>query len=63
MRLLRISKRWSMLALAALGFTLIGADKADEPKIELRVAKYDEMGKVVRDLKGKIVVVDFWQDT
>jgi hypothetical protein len=63
MRLLRIPMRWSLLAFAALGFPLMGADKADEPNIELRVAKYDEMGKVVRDFKGKIVVVDFWQDT
>jgi hypothetical protein len=63
MRLFRIQRPCGLLALAALGFTLIGADKADDPKIELRVAKYDEMGKVVRDLKGKIVVVDFWQDT
>jgi len=55
--------RWQFLALAALGFTLIGADKADEPKVELRVAKYDDLGKTVRDLKGKVVVVDFWADT
>ncbi len=63
MHSLRIPMRWSLLALAALGFALMGADKADDPKVELRVAKYDEMGKVVRDFKGKIVVVDFWQDT
>jgi hypothetical protein len=63
MHLLRIPIRWRVLAFAALGFPLMGADKADDPKIELRVAKYDEMGKVVRDFKGKIVVVDFWQDT
>jgi hypothetical protein len=42
---------------------LVAADKGDEPKVELRVVKYDEMGKTIKELKGKIVVVDFWQDT
>jgi hypothetical protein len=42
---------------------LLAADKADEPKVELRVVKYDEMGKTIKDFKGKIVVVDFWADT
>jgi hypothetical protein len=55
--------RLSLLALAALGVALVGADKTDDAKVELRVAKYDEMGQAIRDLKGKIVVVDFWQDT
>jgi hypothetical protein len=51
------------LAPALLGFALTGADTADDAKVELRVAKYDEMGEAIRNLKGKIVVVDFWQDT
>ena len=55
--------RCSILAPALLGFALTGADTADDAKVELRVAKYDEMGEAIRNLKGKIVVVDFWQDT
>ena len=59
-------RRKVQIGLISVVLALIGrssAEESQEPKIELRVAKYDEMGKVVRDLKGKIVVVDFWQDT
>jgi hypothetical protein len=59
----RYSLRISLVALAVLGASLAGAEKTDEAKVELRVAKYDDMGQAVLDLKGKIVVVDFWQDT
>jgi hypothetical protein len=42
---------------------LVAADKVDEPKVELRVVKYDEMGKTIKSFEGKIVIVDFWADT
>jgi hypothetical protein len=64
-----LSRRHHLPALVACIF-LVAADKNDEPnvdlrvgKVELRVANYDEMGKTIKDLKGKIVVIDFWQDT
>ena len=57
-----VSRRQLLPALVAC-FLLVAADKVDEPKVELRVVKYEEMGRTIKDLKGKIVVVDFWQDT
>jgi hypothetical protein len=57
-----VSRRHLLPALVAC-ILLVAADKTDEPNVELRVVKYDEMGKTIKDLKGKIVVVDFWQDT
>src|SRR5262249_9353194 len=30
------------------------------PKVDLKVVKYAELGGIVRGLKGKVVVVDFW---
>jgi len=54
----------SRLALAvALCALLLAADKGDDSRVELRVVSYADMGKVIKDLKGKIVIVDFWQDT
>ena len=29
-------------------------------KVEVRVVKYDELADTIRELKGKVVVVDFW---
>jgi hypothetical protein len=55
-------RRQLPLALIFSG-VLLAADKSDDPKVELRIVKYDEMGRTIKDLKGKIVVVDFWQDT
>jgi hypothetical protein len=49
-----------MLVVCAL---LLAGDKIDEPKIDVRVAKYDELGELIKNQKGKIVVVDFWQDS
>jgi hypothetical protein len=35
------------------------AAPADD-SVTLKTVKYDELGRAVRDLQGKIVVVDFW---
>jgi hypothetical protein len=37
---------------------LTAADPADT--VTVKVATYDQLGQMVRDLKGKVVVVDFW---
>jgi hypothetical protein len=55
--------RLCFLLVFAASVLLVGAAKVDEPKIELRVAKYDEMGKTIKSFEGKIVIVDFWADT
>ena len=33
---------------------------AQESEVKLEKIKYDQLGKTIRDLKGKVVVVDFW---
>lgn len=37
-----------------------GGEEQSAPKVELKVIKYPELGAIVRGLKGKVVVVDFW---
>jgi hypothetical protein len=59
---MNVSRRLLLPALVACAL-LIAADKDEKPHVELRVVKYEEMGRTIKDLKGKIVVVDFWQDT
>jgi hypothetical protein len=34
--------------------------RPDEARIALTPVKYADLGKVVRGLKGKVVVVEFW---
>jgi hypothetical protein len=46
----------ALLALAA-------APAFAEDKVELKAAKYSDLIKLVKDAKGKVVVVDFWQDS
>ena len=52
-----------LAALTFLAFPILADDKPAEPKVEVKVVKYAEMGKIIKEFKGKIVVVDFWQDT
>jgi thiol-disulfide isomerase/thioredoxin len=60
------------IVLVLIGFVLASAtttlaqEKADGDKtgaIALKVVNYADLGKAVKDLKGKVVVVDFWSDT
>jgi hypothetical protein len=39
----------------------IGSQPAD-PSVTVQMVNYSELGKVIRGLKGKVVVVDFWAD-
>jgi hypothetical protein len=40
---------------------LAAAASAPEPtEITLKTASYDELGRLIRGLRGKVVVVDFW---
>lgn len=40
----------------------LGQDAKKAANVTLKVATYAEMGQVVKQLKGKVVVVDFWSD-
>jgi thiol:disulfide interchange protein len=49
-------------AFAAMAFAALAGSAHAEDKVELKVVKYPELAKTVRQLKGKVVVVDFWAD-
>jgi hypothetical protein len=46
-----------VLALALTSAAPTANEKAD---VTLKTVHYAELGRIVRDLKGKVVVVDFW---
>ena len=54
--------RWraGFVALSAL-FVLAGPAFAQD-KVEVKVAKYDELATTIKKLKGKVIVIDFWAD-
>jgi hypothetical protein len=52
-------------ALGGLILMLAGAaapGQGTDGKVALKTVSYAELGKMVRDLKGKVVVVDFWAE-
>jgi hypothetical protein len=52
-----------LFVVVCLPFGLIGAEKTGDTRVELRVVKYDDLGKSIAGYKGKIVIVDYWADT
>lgn len=54
----RLATAGSALLIAAAGF---GQDA--KPAVVVKTVSYAEMGNVVKHLKGKVIVVDFWADT
>jgi len=42
----------------AIFVALVAAMAAD--KVDVRVVKYDRLASAVREMKGKVVVVDLW---
>jgi thiol-disulfide isomerase/thioredoxin len=62
-RLVRFAWPGLFALLGVMGGGAISAqEKAAGPEVTLRTVKYDELGRVVKGLKGKVVVVDFWAD-
>lgn len=59
--------RWgwsSLVALVMLGTGLVNAaDKPAGAKVDVKVVKLDPLKDLIRQQKGKVVVVDFWADT
>lgn len=57
--------RWlalpALLLVAAAGVP--APEKADADKVQVKVVAYADLGKTIKELKGKIIVVDFWADT
>jgi hypothetical protein len=59
---------WGFSALMALLLlsgraTAPAQEKAADGKVTFEVARYDRLGEVVRQEKGKVVVVSFWSTT
>ena len=48
-----------LLSTALLAAAVLSAAPADDT-VTLKTIKYADLGRTVRDLQGKIVVVDFW---
>ncbi|HBI44564.1 MAG TPA: hypothetical protein DDY78_17200 [Planctomycetales bacterium] len=56
---MRLFPRLSTALLVLLAATPLGAAPADDA-VALKTVKYADLGRTIRDLQGKIVVVDFW---
>ena len=54
--------RWrvGLAALATLFAVAVPALAQD--KVDVKVAKYEDLTAAIKKLKGKIVVIDFWAD-
>jgi hypothetical protein len=58
--------RWiaALPALMLLGNGPVPAGgKADEGKVDVKVVKLEGLKDLIKQHKGKVVVVDFWSDT
>jgi len=53
--------RWA--GLAAIVALAAAAPAFADDKVEVKVFKYDDLTKLIKDNKGKVIVVDFWQNT
>jgi hypothetical protein len=53
----------ALLACFLFGSALPAEPKPADAKIKLDTVKYAKMGEIIKGLKGKVVVVDFWADT
>ena len=56
---MRLFPLLSTALLALLAATTPGAAPANDA-VALKTVKYADLGRTIRDLQGKIVVVDFW---
>lgn len=41
----------------------LGAQQPAPEEVTLKVVNYDQLAETVRQLRGKVVVVDLWEDT
>jgi hypothetical protein len=49
-----------MAALCSLAAVLLTAGAEPASEVTLKTTSYTQLGQMIRDLKGKVVVVDFW---
>ena len=53
--------RW-WAGFAVLASSFLQAVAVAEDKVEVKVAKYTDLTNKIKDLKGKVIVTDFWAD-
>jgi hypothetical protein len=53
--------RLSGSAIFALLALTVGSARAED-KVDVKVVNYPDLAKTVKQLKGKVVVVDFWAE-
>jgi hypothetical protein len=58
--LMRTFGRVGRLGVLAVAFLAGAAYAGEGNKVEVRSVKLADLEKTVKDLKGKVVVVDFW---
>ncbi len=51
-----------LLAVPLLAPPPVGGAGEETPKVTVKVVNYAGLGEVIRSLRGKVVVVDFWGD-
>jgi thiol-disulfide isomerase/thioredoxin len=52
-----------IVLLGAFASVAVSQEKATTDEVALKKVTYAELGKLVRDQKGKVVIVDFWINT
>jgi hypothetical protein len=46
-----------------MAWFLVGLSARAQDKVEVKVVKYTGLADAIRQLKGKVAVVDFWADS
>jgi hypothetical protein len=62
-RMKRLAAGGLLLVMLAAGGAVPGRAQKGGDKVAAKLVSYADLGKYVRGLKGKVVVVDFWADT
>ena len=52
-----------LIPLAVAAALALGAAPSPDETVTLKTVKYADLVRTVRDLQGKVVVVDFWMHT
>jgi hypothetical protein len=54
--------RWRAGFVALSALLVLAGPAFAQDKVEVKVAKYDDLAATIKKLKGKVIVIDFWAD-